>query len=175
MAKAAPIHKLTRPEGMLRDSASVTLLRFQEMLDLVERARNVDDPTSLHDMRIAAKRLRYTLEIFAATLPEEVNDILKKIEEVQEQLGVLHDLDVLIPILQEVHEKETERERRQVLNSQKVLPHLAAEGLLAQVARYKKERNDRFLQFWVYWDALPPEEFSQSFHALVSVPDKNAK
>jgi CHAD domain-containing protein len=170
MAKAAPIHKVTRPDGILRDSVSVILLRFQEMLDFVTAARHVKNQEALHDMRIASKRLRYTIEIFAPTLPSEVIAVLKTIEEIQEQLGALHDLDVLIPVLQEIHEKETERERRLVLNKQKPLPHLAAEGLLAQIARYKAERQERFATFWLYWDALPSESLAQSLHHLVTPP-----
>jgi CHAD domain-containing protein len=167
MAKAAPIHKLTKPDAILRDSVSVTLLRLEEMLEFVDKARNPKEQESLHNMRIAAKRLRYTLEIFAPTLPPSVLEVLENIEAIQEQLGAIHDLDILIPVLQEVHEKEIERERRRVLDKQETLPYLAAEGLLAQIARYKIERQERFLNFWLHWDALPPKKFIQSLHDLV--------
>jgi CHAD domain-containing protein len=167
MAKAAPIHKLTKPDAILRDSVSVILLRLEEMLEFVDKGRNPKEQESLHNMRIATKRLRYTLEIFAPTLPPAVLDALETIETIQEQLGAIHDLDILIPVLRDVHEKEIERERRRVLDKQETLPHLAAEGLLAQIARYKAERQERFVQFWVYWDALPPKQFIQSLHDLV--------
>jgi CHAD domain-containing protein len=167
MAKAVPIHKLTKPDAVLRDSASVVLLRLEEMLEFVENARDPKEEATLHDMRIATKRLRYTLEIFAPTLPPTVILALETIENIQEQLGAIHDLDMLIPTLQEAHDKEIERERRLVLDKQKTLPYLAAEGLLAQVARYKAERKERFVAFWVYWDALPPATFIQSMHELI--------
>jgi CHAD domain-containing protein len=170
MAKAAPIYKLTKPDGILRDSVSVILLRLEEMLEFVERGRNPKEQESLHNMRIATKRLRYTLEIFAPTLPSDAIAVLETIETIQEQLGAIHDLDILIPVLQDVHEKEIERERRRVLDKQEVLPHLAAEGLLAQIARYKAERQERFVKFWLYWDTLPPATFTQSLHNLVTPP-----
>jgi len=53
----------------------------------------------LHDLRIAAKRFRYTLEIFAAILPPACKGALAEVEQIQEELGSLHDSDVLIALL----------------------------------------------------------------------------
>ena len=62
----------------------------------------IDNPYSireLHNMRIAAKRLRYTLEIFAEVLPEACLPLLEEITRIQDELGVLHDSDVVIALL----------------------------------------------------------------------------
>jgi hypothetical protein len=70
--------------------------------ELYSWERFVDDAYAIHELhslRIAAKRLRYTLEIFSATFPEESNDILKEIEQIQAELGALHDSDVMIALL----------------------------------------------------------------------------
>src|SRR5262249_53598408 len=53
--------------------------------------------TELHDMRIAAKRLRYVLEVTGhcfGKVGEEAETIAK---ELQGMLGEIHDCDVLIP------------------------------------------------------------------------------
>ena len=56
-------------------------------------------------MRIAAKRLRYTLEIFQpaydsySTIGPAIKDATAWAERVQELLGELHDADVLVPQL----------------------------------------------------------------------------
>lgn len=50
--------------------------------------------TELHAMRIAAKRLRYTMELFASIYPGELKGPLGSVKKVQEQLGDLHDCDV---------------------------------------------------------------------------------
>ena len=66
-----------------------------------------DKVYELHEMRIAAKRLRYTLEIFqdAYTLHTsagaEFGQALDAVKAVQEHLGALHDADVLVPRLLE--------------------------------------------------------------------------
>lgn len=70
--------------------------------DLYGWSDYVDDPYSvhqLHNMRIAAKRLRYTLEIFADVLPEACVPLLEEITRIQDELGVLHDSDVVIALL----------------------------------------------------------------------------
>ena len=54
----------------------------------------------LHNMRIAAKRLRYTLEIFEDFLPDECKTAQKELEQLQQEMGQLHDSDVMIALLQ---------------------------------------------------------------------------
>src|SRR5207253_1576122 len=58
-------------------------------------------------MRIAAKRLRYSMEIFqplVAGHTQYVKEFAKATEQIkslQEHLGVIHDADVLVPRLEE--------------------------------------------------------------------------
>ena len=53
-----------------------------------------DDPTALHELRIACKRLRYTTEIFAEALPPAVAGLAEPAARWQKRLGEIHDLDV---------------------------------------------------------------------------------
>src|SRR5258708_38237794 len=50
-------------------------------------------------MRIAVKRLRYTLEVFEGVLPEASKSVVKELAQIQEELGSLHDSDVMIALL----------------------------------------------------------------------------
>jgi CHAD domain-containing protein len=50
----------------------------------------------LHQMRIAAKRLRYAIELFTPCLGEELKPFCKEIAKMQDSLGELHDCDVWI-------------------------------------------------------------------------------
>lgn len=47
----------------------------------------------LHDMRIAAKRLRYALELFAACFGDASKELAHELSELQDALGELHDCD----------------------------------------------------------------------------------
>ena len=65
-------------------------------------AATVDNPyevRGLHNMRIAAKRLRYTLEIFEDVLPYTCQIIANELAQMQDELGALHDSDVMIALL----------------------------------------------------------------------------
>jgi len=172
MAKAVPIHKLTLPDAELRASAAVLLVRLEEMLEYAPAARNPANVAELHEMRIAAKRLRYTMEVFTPVLGPDAPPVLAIITEVQERLGQIHDCDVLLPLLAQTLDKETKREHRTTFKSGAGLPpFLAAEGLAALMSRKRAERARLYEEFVAYWDALPPETFTQSLTDLVSKPN----
>jgi Uncharacterized conserved protein len=172
MARAVPIHKLTLPDAPLRASAPVLLVRLQEMREYEQAVRDPARIADLHNMRIAAKRLRYTLEIFAPVLSAEAEDLLKTVEAIQERLGAIHDIDVLADLLEKTLEKETEREKRRLLKKSSGPPEfLAAEGLVALMGRKREERADLYREFLAFYDALPPEEFAQRLARLVRVED----
>jgi len=62
----------------------------------VDRRRGArpDDPDALHRLRIAYKRLRYTVETFADVLPEDLAVLAQGAARMQSRLGDLHDVDV---------------------------------------------------------------------------------
>ena len=52
------------PEGPLADNAGrIVLVRLDELCSFMPRASDPEEVVALHDMRIAAKRLRYVLEV----------------------------------------------------------------------------------------------------------------
>ncbi len=53
----------------------------------------------LHELRIAAKHLRYTLELYEPALGERAHGLLKQVTKLQEHLGNLHDADVALAYL----------------------------------------------------------------------------
>jgi len=50
----------------------------------------------LHELRILAKRLRYSMELFALCFGKEIDAMAKEIAQMQTSLGELHDCDVWI-------------------------------------------------------------------------------
>jgi CHAD domain-containing protein len=56
----------------------------------------------LHDLRKSAKKTRYSLELFSQFYGEPYHLYLKKIEAVQEILGQIQDIHVLIEVLEKV-------------------------------------------------------------------------
>ncbi len=99
MAKAKRIIGLAADAPTGRNARIIARTRLAEIYDW---DAYVDEPyhvRNLHNLRIAAKRLRYTLEIFQDVLPEGIEANIKEVEQVQEELGALHDSDVMIALL----------------------------------------------------------------------------
>ena len=99
MAKARPITGLD-PHALTSENARI--IARTRLQDLYEWDRYVDNPFNvheLHDLRIAAKRLRYTLEVFEDVLPESSQAIVEELTRIQDELGALHDSDVFIALL----------------------------------------------------------------------------
>lgn len=75
----------------------------------VERARRevearrdvgIDDVEGLHDLRIAYKELRYSIELLADALPIDARAMLEPATIFQKRLGEIHDVDVALGVVQ---------------------------------------------------------------------------
>ncbi|HEY3816762.1 MAG TPA: CHAD domain-containing protein [Polyangiaceae bacterium] len=55
-----------------------------------------DDPDALHRLRIAYKRLRYTVETLADSLPDDLAALAQPASRLQSRLGDLHDVDIAV-------------------------------------------------------------------------------
>jgi CHAD domain-containing protein len=81
-------------------------LRLEEMLTYETYIDQPDHLDELHAMRIAAKRLRYTMEIFEPLYGDDLKTPLKAAKEIQTILGDLHDCDVWVNYLSQFLEEE---------------------------------------------------------------------
>lgn len=100
MAKAKPITQLDIHASNAKNAHIIIKTRLDEMYSWDTCVDDPDRVQDLHNLRIAAKRLRYTLEIFETILPEENTSLRKELEQIQEELGAWHDSDVMIALLQ---------------------------------------------------------------------------
>lgn len=64
-----------------------------------ERAAAPEDAEALHDLRIAYKELRYSIELLADALPIDDRALLEPATVFQKRLGELHDVDVAIEVV----------------------------------------------------------------------------
>jgi len=95
--KARPVADLD-PGAPLRPNASrIVRVRLDEMRGLAADALTEGATTAQHDARIAAKRLRYVLEIVDPCFGEEARAARDAAKELQSVLGDLHDCDLMLP------------------------------------------------------------------------------
>jgi hypothetical protein len=86
------------PDGPLRDNARrIVEVRLDELLSFGPEALDPMNVEALHDMRIAAKRLRYVLELTAPVFGEGAERGAKQAKKLQDLLGEIHDCDVMGP------------------------------------------------------------------------------
>ena len=85
----------------------ITSLRLEEMLAYEASVYHPEQVEELHAMRIAAKRLRYTLEVFAPLYDDGLKQPLQTVRQVQDVLGDIHDCDVWVLVLPQFMEERT--------------------------------------------------------------------
>jgi CHAD domain-containing protein len=89
------------------------------------------DPIELHNMRIAAKRLRYVCELTGPALGKAAATGAREAKEIQNLLGELHDCDVMLELI----EQHTERLRDEDSAAALALAPRAAKDLPADTVR----------------------------------------
>jgi len=98
--KGARAFKREAPQGLFASVAAATAQRA--LADWNDRRRQVqgrDDPETLHQMRIAVKRLRYALELSRLGSEDVYQGCLGRLTEMQQVLGDLHDGDMVLECL----------------------------------------------------------------------------
>ena len=168
MAKARRVRGIKPRKGLRENAQRVISVRLEEVLSWQEALADPAQVLELHNMRIAAKRLRYALEIFDVCFPDS-KDVLREVTGIQEDLGEIHDLDVLIDILKSrLHAREAEVERRAIdlmasntsaadkgHQLRQLLYAQARDrrriGLLGLIGDKSAERNRRFERFRRRW------------------------
>jgi CHAD domain-containing protein len=97
----------------------------------VERGRDVkpDDTVGLHDLRIAYKELRYSIELLSEALPLDARAMLEPCVVFQKRLGEIHDADVALDVLKKAR-----------------LPEQARDEALASVGHLRDKRLAKYLR-----------------------------
>jgi CHAD domain-containing protein len=95
--KARPVEGLDPAAPLRPNAARIVETRLGELRDLSVEALEASAATAQHDMRIAAKRLRYALEIVAGCFGPEAAQARDAAKAVQGVLGDIHDCDTMLP------------------------------------------------------------------------------
>jgi CHAD domain-containing protein len=78
----------------VRDSAGSRIWSAYEHVRAYDGVLRWADLATLHQLRIAGKRLRYTVEFFREPLGPEAPMLIDRVTALQDHLGLLHDADV---------------------------------------------------------------------------------
>jgi hypothetical protein len=94
------------PDAPLADNLQRMIgVRLDELCAFVPKVLDPSRVTALHDMRIAAKRLRYILEVGAEPcFGPYAQTAIQRTRDLQDLLGELHDCDVQLPRVRALHD-----------------------------------------------------------------------
>ncbi len=159
------------PDGTLADNLErIVAVRLDELCSFMPEAADPAAVTALHDMRIAAKRLRYILEIGAPCFGPYAATAGKRAKEIQDLLGEIHDCDETIPrvraLLEQVQAADVHAVRSRIAPDAEDLeaqlaagaPQAAAYRGLHTILTFTGARREllfgRFLELWTELERL---------------------
>ncbi len=113
-----------------------------------------ENVAGLHAMRIAAKKLRYTLEAFAPCFGEPIQDAILHLKTMQDFLGLVHDCDVWMEKLTAYSQDPGQNEKR-------------LSTLQTMISRLTEIRSNTYTQAVEYWGNLRADGYAEELTALV--------
>ena len=135
--KAAAVNKLDPRAPLIDNAARILRVRLAELRSFIPEALDRANETQQHDLRIAAKRLRYVLELTEFCFGAEAERARRRAREIQDVLGDLHDCDVMTPRIAEHAERVGDPDLHSGLS------------VLAERVRVRRELLfDRFVELW---------------------------
>ncbi|HVW17593.1 MAG TPA: CHAD domain-containing protein [Solirubrobacteraceae bacterium] len=128
--RARSVVGLAPDESLAVNVERILAVRVAELRSFMPAARDPERVRELHDMRIAAKRLRYLLELVGReVLGDRATRAIALLKELQDVLGDVHDCDVLAPRLAQFE----------------------GEGVDVLAEHLRLRRAERFARFRVLW------------------------
>ena len=149
MAKAWKVKGIDSQRSYRWNAQVILTVKVEEVYSWAESIRNPDNIKELHNLRISVKRLRYSMESFTINYGEKFKDLLKVLEDLQEQLGDIHDCDVIKTVLTDYLRELPDRKAAET----------DALGINALLCRYRGMRMAKYQAFLQQWDALEESDF----------------
>lgn len=157
----------------LADNAErIVRLRLDELCAFVPAALDAKQVEALHDMRIAAKRLRYVLDVTADCFGPYASTGGKRARDLQDLIGEIHDCDVGLPRVRHEIEQRRQADVKALLaraedDASDLDPSLAAglpsadehRGLITLETYLEARRRLLFGRFLLLWQELQREGF----------------
>ena len=173
--KAKRVKKLDSAATLAENAARIVLVRLDELRSFAPRALEPDRAKAQHDMRIAAKRVRYILEATEMCFGRPGAVARRRARDLQDVLGEMHDCDVMLPRVERhvaaLREADAEAIRAAASDEADLDPAFAAkapnrtayrglEVLATFLAARRRYLHDRFRGMWEAqerngsWDSL---------------------
>jgi hypothetical protein len=186
VSRAWPVDDVD-PDGSVIDNARrILAVRIAEFYSFAPIVTHPELSEALHDLRISAKRLRYTLELFRPQFGKAGERQIERVKMIQEILGTLHDHDVRIDLigdeLSRLMVEQSRKTRSDIADaSSDDLAAIAAvalrpppddprRGLIALLGREHAGRRAAYTRFRAVWDSCAGDGMRRDLVALSVTP-----
>lgn len=159
MTKPWPVPDIDPDASVVTTARAILAVRAGELFSYDAVFPDAKAVAALHNARIAAKRLRYTLELFPEVFGEDGEAVLADMKALQEDLGIVHDRDVLIASI--------ERRLGTLIDEHEAGTDAVRASLEIVLARVQKERRTRHRAVAAQWKRLAGGDFRTRLERLV--------
>jgi hypothetical protein len=161
--KAKRVKGLDPSRPLAENAARIIKVRLAELHSFAPAAFEPDNAKDQHDMRIAAKRMRYILEATGFCFGKPAQTARRRARDLQGLLGELHDCDVMLPRIEahlaELRRNDAEAVHRRAGSAPDLDPRLSAraphrtsyrglEMLAVHLEARRRVLFDRFREYW---------------------------
>ena len=170
------------PDGRFDENARrIVAVRLEELTSLGAQSLESDAVERLHDTRIAAKRLRYVLELASPALGRPAANGARVARGLQDLLGEVHDCDVMLDRLRDHADRlraedaealrlyadrpAADLEPEAALHARNLDRYAGLEALAAYLTARRKILFERFVR---EWKALERRDFAGKLLAALS-------
>src|SRR5215213_1183700 len=186
MSRAWPVNDVDPDAPVIDNARRVLAVRIAEFYSFQPIVSHPELSEALHDMRISAKRLRYTLELFRSQFGKAGERQIERVKTIQEILGTLHDHDVRIDLigdeLSRLMVEQSRKTRSDIADaSPDELAAIAAaalrpppddprRGLIALLGREHAGRRAAYTQFRELWESYTGASMRRDLVSLSFTP-----
>ena len=186
MSRAWPVDDVDPHASVLDNARRVLAVRIAEFYSYEPIVPYPELSEALHDLRISAKRLRYTLELFRPQFGKAGECQIERVKAIQEALGTLHDHDVRIALigdeLSRFMAEQSHKTQQEIAGaSPDELPRIASaalrppaddprRGLIALLGREHAGRNAAYTRFRELWEQYADDGMRRELVELSAMP-----
>ena len=145
------------PTTFRQMSRQIILSRLKELEKLSNDLFNPFEVEALHEMRIAAKRLRYAIELFQSCWGRSIATYAKRAARVQTALGDLHDCDIWIENL-----------GKQINNARKNTDAAQVAAFIWLLNHFVKLRTKHLRQAFAEWSKWEAQDLGGKLRGKIS-------
>ena len=186
MSKMAKRTHATSPSPIFSEASRLLRVRLESLISLESCLGNERRVVELHEMRLAAKRLRYSQELFLplykgySRYGAEFNASIKQMKRLQELLGNIHDADLMVPRITEriafmVENGFGMNDAGEPVAGVRLIDLDSCQGAVALCLEIRNEREAWFQELLMEWDRLKKNGCFENFISLLETAEEETK